>query len=159
MVFRQRDRGPMSPVVIARVSGLVVAGLGLGACILARNLPAQTGFGLGPAFLPFWTGIVLTACGLWLCARPTPDPEVSWPASRGFARAASGFILLLLYALALQPLGYLISSAVFLVIAILLLEPVRPTRALIVGIAGAVFLFFIFRVWLRVPLPGGVLGW
>jgi putative tricarboxylic transport membrane protein len=148
----------MSSVVITRVSGLVIAGIGFAVCILARSLPAQTGFGLGPAFLPFWTGIVLAVCGLWLCARPTPDPEVSWPASRGFARAASGFIILLLYALALQPLGYLISTAVFLVIAILLLEPVRPTRALVVGIASAAILFLIFRVWLRIPLPGGVLG-
>jgi putative tricarboxylic transport membrane protein len=145
--------------MIARVSGLVVAGIGVAACILARSLPAQTGFGLGPAFLPFWTGIVLVACGLWLCARPLVDPEVSWPTPRMFARAACGFILLLLYALALQPLGYLISTAVFLVIAILLLEPIRLTRAFLVGIASAAFLFFIFRVWLRVPLPGAVLSW
>jgi putative tricarboxylic transport membrane protein len=138
---------------------LVVAGIGVAACILARSLPAQTGFGLGPAFLPFWTGIVLAACGLWLCARPAAEPEVSWPGSRAFARAASGFLLLLLYALALQPLGYLISTAVFLVIAILLLEPVRPARTFMVGIACAAFLSLIFRVWLRVPLPGGVLGW
>ncbi len=148
----------MSPVVIARVSGLVVAGLGVASCVLARSLPAQTGFGLGPAFLPFWTGIVLAACGLWLCARPTVDPEVSWPTSRGFARAASGFVLLLLYALALQPLGYLISTAVFLVVGILLLEA-RRARALVIGIASAAFLFLIFRVWLRIPLPGGFLGW
>ena len=149
----------MSPVVIARLSGLVVAALGVAACIFARRLPAQTGFGLGPAFLPFWTGIVLAACGLWLCARPTADTEVSWPTSRGFARAACGFVLLLLCALALQPLGYLISTAVFLVVTILLLEPARRARALVVGIASAVFLFLIFRVWLRIPLPGGALGW
>lgn len=145
--------------MIARLSGLVVAGIGIAVCILARSLPAQTGFGLGPAFLPFWTGIVIAACGLWLCARPLVDPEVSWPTSRMFARAAFGFVLLLLYALVLQPLGYLFSTAVFLVIAILLLEPDRLTRAFLVGIASAVILFLIFRVWLRVPLPGGVLGW
>jgi putative tricarboxylic transport membrane protein len=149
----------MSPVVIARFSGLVVTGLGVAACILARSLPAQTGFGLGPAFLPFWTGIVLAACGLWLCARAAVDAEVSTPTSREFARAASGFVLLLLYALALQPLGYLISTAVFLVVGILVLEPLRRARAIVVGIASAAFLFLIFRVWLRVPLTGGVLGW
>ena len=148
----------MSSAVIARFSGIVVAGLGVAACIFARRLPAQTGFGLGPAFLPFWTGILLAAFGLWLCARPTADAEVSWPTSRGFARAAFGFVLLLLYALVLQPLGYLISTAVFLVVGILLLEPVRRARALAVGIASAAFLFLIFRVWLRIPLPGGVLG-
>jgi hypothetical protein len=29
----------------------------------------------------------------------------------------------------------------------------------VVGVASAAFLFLIFRVWLRIPLPGGVLGW
>jgi putative tricarboxylic transport membrane protein len=149
----------MSPVLIARLSGAVVTALGVAACIFARRLPAQTGFGLGPAFLPFWTGIVLAACGLWLCARAAVDAEVSWPTSRGFARAASGFLLLLLYALALQPLGYLVSTAVFLVVGMLLLEPLRTGRALFLGIGSAAFLLLIFRVWLRVPLPGGVLGW
>ena len=149
----------MSPAVIARFSGLVVTGLGVAACIFARRLPAQTGFGLGPAFLPFWTGILLAACGLWLCARPVVDAEVTWPSARGFARAGSGFVLLLLYALALRPLGYLISTAVFLAVGILLLDPLRRVRALVVGIAGAAFLFLIFRVWLRIPLPGGLLPW
>jgi putative tricarboxylic transport membrane protein len=149
----------MSPVLIARLSGAVVTALGVAACIFARRLPAQTGFGLGPAFLPFWTGIVLAACGLWLCARAAVDAEVSWPTSRGFARAASGFLLLLLYALALQPLGYLVSTAVFLVVGMLLLEPLRTGRALFLGIGSAAFLLLIFRVWLRVPLPGGVLDW
>jgi putative tricarboxylic transport membrane protein len=149
----------MSPIVSARISGLVVTGLGVAACILARRLPAQTGFGLGPAFLPFWTGIVLAACGLWLCARAVVDAEATWPSARGFARAVSVLVLFLLYALALQPLGYLISTALFLVIAILLLEPLRLARAFTVGVASAAFLFLIFRVWLRIPLPGGVLGW
>ena len=149
----------MSPVVSARLSGLVVAGLGVAACILARRLPAQTGFGLGPAFLPFWTGVVLTACGLWLCARGAVDSELSWPSSRGFTRAVSGFLLLLLYILALQPLGYLMSTAIFLVVGMLLLEPVRPSRVFVFGLASAAFLFLIFRIWLRVPLPGGGVGW
>jgi len=149
----------MPPATIARLSGLVVTGLGVAACILARGLPAQTGFGLGPAFLPFWTGILIAACGLWLCTRGVVDAEVSGLSLRGFARAASGFVLLLLYALALQTLGYLISTAVFLVITILLLDPVHPIRAFAVGITSAAFLSLIFRVWLRIPLPGGVLGW
>ena len=149
----------MAVIVIARASGLIVIGLGIAACILARRLPAQTGFGLGPAFLPFWTGIVLVGCGLWLCARGIVDAEISWPSARGFARSVCGFVVLSAYALALQPLGYLISTAVFLVITALLLEPIRSIRALVFGAASAVLLSLIFRIWLRVPLPAGVLGW
>ena len=149
----------MSPVVIARLSALVVAALGFSASILARRLPHQMGFGLGPAFLPFWTGIVLAVCGLWLCVRPGIEGGVSCPRARKLARAAAGFLLLVLYSLALGPLGYLLSTAGFLVIGMFLLESARPARALLVGVASAAFLLLIFRVWLRVPLPGGFLGW
>ncbi|HEU4344198.1 MAG TPA: tripartite tricarboxylate transporter TctB family protein [Candidatus Binatia bacterium] len=147
------------PYAISRLSGLIVAGLGVAACILARRLPAQTGFGLGPAFLPFWTGVVLSACGLWLCVRGAPDPELSWPSSRGLTRAASALLLLLLYMLVFEPLGYLMSTAIFLVVGMLLLEPVRPSRVFVFGLVSAAFLFVLFRTWLRIPLPSGVLGW
>ena len=149
----------MSPVMVERFSALVVIAVGVAACILARRLPAQTGFGLGPAFLPFWIGVVLAACGLWLCARPANSTEVSWPSPRGLARAGAGFVAILFYALALEPLGYLVATSGFLIGGMLLLEVGRPLRALIFGFGSAFFLLFIFHIWLRVPLPGGLLGW
>ena len=149
----------MSPAATRRLPGLAVLAVGITAAVLARRLPAQTGFGLGPAFLPFWTGIVLAACGIWLCLRPDENAEVSRPSQRGMARAGIGFVILLLYTLTLEPLGYLLSTAGFLVGAMLLLEPKRPLRALLLGIGSAAFLLLIFRLWLRVPLPGGFVGW
>lgn len=149
----------MSPVVASRLSGVVVLTLGLIAAALARLLPVQTGFGLGPAFLPFWTGLVLAASGIWLCVRPPAEPPGERPGWGGLARGAVGFSILILYALFLEPLGYLVSTAGFLVAGIFLLDPVRPARALFIGLSSSVFLLLIFRVWLRVPLPGGLLGW
>jgi putative tricarboxylic transport membrane protein len=149
----------MSKVGGMRFAALTVLALGVAASVLARLLPAQTGFGLGPAFLPFWTGIVLAACGIWLYLRPAENGEVSWPNSRGLKRAGVGFLAVLFYALALEPLGYLLSSAAFLVFAMTLLEPARPLRTLFLGSASALILLVIFRIWLRVPLPGGLLAW
>lgn len=148
----------MSPVMAERFSALVVIAVGVAACVLARRLPAQTGFGLGPAFLPFWIGVVLAACGLWLCARPANSTEGSWPSPRGLARAGAGFVAILFYVLALEPLGYFLSTSGFLIGGMLLLELGRPFRALIFGFGSSFFLLIIFRIWLRVPLPGGLLG-
>ena len=53
----------MSPAATRRLPGFMVFAFGVTASVLARRLPAQSGFGLGPAFLPLWTGIVLAACG------------------------------------------------------------------------------------------------
>ena len=149
----------MSPAATRRLPGLIVLTLGITASVLAHRLPAQTGFGLGSAFLPFWTGLLLAACGLWLCVRLDENAEVSWPGYHGMARAGVGFVILLFYTLALEPLGYLLSTAGFLVGGMLLLEPKRPLWALFLGIASASFLILIFRIWLRVPLPGGLVGW
>jgi len=146
-------------LVSERVAGVVVLALGVIACILARRLPSQAGFGLGPAFLPFWTGVLLGGCGLWLIARPERDEEAVTLGSRGPKRASIGFLILFLYTLALGPAGYLLSTVGFLTVSILLLDQGRPLRALSLGFGAALVLILIFRIWLRVPLPGGLLGW
>jgi putative tricarboxylic transport membrane protein len=140
-----------------RLCALAVLALGITASILARQLPAQTGFGLGPAFLPFWIGIVLAVCGLWLFVATPEVGEVFWPNFRGWRRVTVGFLAVLFYTLALEPLGYLVSTAAFLCVGMALLEPSRTLRAFFWGSASAVFLLFIFRIWLRVPLPRGLL--
>jgi hypothetical protein len=149
----------MSPVVKTRLSGAVVLALGIAAAVLARRLPAQAGFGLGPAFLPFWTGVIFAGCGLWLLARPSAIPDLTPGDRLGLGRAAVGFSILLLYVLGLERFGYLLSTAAFLAGTAFLLSPSHPSRALSVGFGGAVFLVLVFRVWLRIPLPGGFIGW
>jgi putative tricarboxylic transport membrane protein len=149
----------MSKVGGTRLAALIVLALGVATSILARRLPAQSGFGLGPAFLPLWTGIVLAACGICLYLRAAENGEISWPNSRSFKRVGAGFLAVVLYAVALEPLGYLISSTAFLVLGMMLLQPARPLQALLLGSGSALFLFFIFRIWLRVPLPNGLSPW
>jgi putative tricarboxylic transport membrane protein len=139
----------------ARLPGLGVAAIGIAAALLARRIPGEAGFGLGPAFLPFWTAVLLAGSGGWVALRPAPV-EASW---RGLARAGAGLAVLLAYALALTPLGYVAATAAFLGAGTWLLEPSRPARALVVGVAGALFLRLLFGTWLGVPLPGGAVGW
>ncbi len=144
---------------MSRLPGLAVLALGVVAAGLARRLPGPAGFGLGPAFLPFWTGLVLAACGAWIAARPAAVADGAGPAPGGFRRAAGALAVLLAYLLLLEPLGYLAATAAFLVGAVWLLDPRRPGRAAAVGLGGAAFLLLVFRVWLRVPLPRGLLDW
>ena len=149
----------MSPVVKTRLSGAAVLAFGIAAAILARRLPAQTGFGLGPAFLPFWTGLILAGSGLWLLARPRNGADLTVTEFGSLGRAAAGFVILLLYTLALEPLGYVISTVGFLIGTAFLVSPNHPARVLFVALGGTFFLVLVFRLWLRIPLPGGVVGW
>ena len=133
--------------------------VGLAFCILARGLPAQTGFGLGPAFLPFWMGVLLSLCGAWVTIRPGKQSEGEAAAPGGPRRAAFGLFILLLYTLALEPLGYLLSTLGFLFGCLRFLYRASSARALSVAFTGGLVLFLIFRMWLRIPLPAGFLGW
>src|SRR5919106_290739 len=109
----------MSVRVTEGSPGAAIGVLGLVFCILARQLPQKTGFGLGPAFLPFWTGVLLLLCGVWLMIRPGERSEAQAVPGAGLRRAAAGFLILLLYALALEPfsLGVICSSTRFLMFA------------------------------------------
>jgi hypothetical protein len=142
-----------------RLPGAAALVVGLAFCILARWLPAQTGFGLGPAFLPFWTGVLLLLCGAWITIRPGKQSEGEAAAPGGPRRAAFGLSILLLYALALEPLGYLLSTLGFLFGCLRFLYKASYVRALSVAFTSGLVLFLIFRVWLRIPLPAGFLGW
>jgi putative tricarboxylic transport membrane protein len=139
----------------ARLPGLAVAAVGVTAAVLARRIPVQAGFGLGPAFLPFWTGLALAGCGLWIALQPAP-----WEATpRGLGRAAVGLGSVVLYAAALEPVGFLPATAAFLAGGAWLLDPARRGRAALVALGGALVLRLVFGGWLGVPLPGGPLGW
>ena len=149
----------MAATATERLPGAAALVVGLAFCILARRLPAQTGFGLGPAFLPFWTGILLLLCGAWITIRPGKQSEGETPSRAAPRRAASGFFILLLYTVALEPLGYLLSTLGFLFGCLRFLYRASSARALSVAFTGGLVLFLIFRMWLRIPLPAGVLGW
>src|ERR687891_219137 len=76
-----------------RLPGAAALVVGLAFCILARGLPAQTGFGLGPAFLPFWMGVLLSLCGAWVTIRPGKQSEGEAAAPGGPRRAAFGLFI------------------------------------------------------------------
>jgi hypothetical protein len=96
---------------------------------------------------------------LWLLVRPGEGTETTTPGLLSLGRAAAGFSLLLLYVLALERLGYFLSTVAFLAGTMLFLSPTHVGRAISVAFGGALFLLLIFGIWLRIPLPGGPIGW
>ena len=71
------------------------------------------------------------------------------------------FLCLLIYILLLQPVGFIIMSALFILAECMILTPKekrKPLIALAVGIIVAVFVDFAFVRLLHVLLPVGILG-
>ena len=64
------------------------------------------------------------------------------------------FIILFLYAFAMRPVGYLISTFVYLIVQVVLLI----LKALILAVVFSVLSDYLFVELLSVPLPAGILG-
>jgi len=119
----------------------------------------------GPGFLPFVTGLILVALsvtllGARLLKRKDRAGSIGEPMPRAQAlrRILKALGALCLYVLILEPLGFLLTTFLFMVLA-LRLEPRRWTFILPAAIGATAFFFFLFKVLLRVPLPPGILGY
>lgn len=71
------------------------------------------------------------------------------------------FVCLLIYIWLLQPVGFIIMSALYIFAEAMILTPKgkrKPLLTAIIGIAAAVLVDYIFARFLHVLLPAGILG-
>lgn len=124
---------------------------------------------LGPRAMPVALGGGMALCGLLLLVgkvvRPAPRPVLlaEGPSESEDVGPFSPSRLLLVivatavYVAAFEPLGYLLSTPLY-VAALLLIHGAVPRRALLAApILIALALYAGFRLGLNVPLPGGIL--
>lgn len=156
-----------SPVLSRDVaSSLFWAGVGVVFC--AGSL--AYGFGStgvpGAAFLPFLTGlslVVLSILNLAVALRkkrvgPSPDQApTGYPAGKKAKRILVVLAALLFYVIALERLGFLMTSFSFMA-AVIALDFRRWPLVVLASACFTAFFFILFKVVLRVPLPLGILG-
>jgi len=72
------------------------------------------------------------------------------------------FAALFIYILLLQPVGFIIMSALYIFAECMILTPREKRKlilAAIIGVVSAVLVDFVFVEFLHVLLPAGILGW
>lgn len=116
----------------------------------------------GPGFLPRWiaigiigTGLVLTAKGI----RPglAVQEVIDWPDATGWRRVGLMIGALAVSLLVLDKLGFLVTTALFMVVVVYGLGSRSWWTLVSMPLVAAIGLYVIFAVWLRVPLPKGIL--
>jgi putative tricarboxylic transport membrane protein len=144
-----------------------IAGAALLALAVAFSAGALTHYaywspnGPGPAFLPFWLGLVMAVLATMLLvgAVRSTDPGEPWlPGGAGLRRLALVLGLTTALVALLNVVGMVIGTVLFLVALMRWLDrqPWRVTLPVALAVAGMNYL--VFTRWLRVPLPVGVLG-
>jgi putative tricarboxylic transport membrane protein len=133
-----------------RIFGLVAALVALAYIVSATQI--QTSFladPVGPKVFPILIGVIGAISAMFLVFRPDPEPE--WPVARTFAALGLAVIVLVAYAYALKPLGFLVPTAVVAAILSYQISP-RARFAAITGVSLSVGLFLIFRFALGLGL-------
>jgi putative tricarboxylic transport membrane protein len=114
----------------------------------------------GAGFLPFGLAIVLIGLSLALILKSwkkESGPVPFWP-KRGWLRPLLGVGIFLLYALILGPLGFILTTFLFLIFWMWIIERIRWVTILTLSVGVTAILYFIFEYFLEVPLPAGLLG-
>ena len=117
--------------------------------------------GPGPAFLPFWLGLVMAglATALLVGAIRSPDAGPAWlPRGDGLRRLALVLGATVAFVALLGVIGMTIGTVLFLVVLLRFLDrqPWPLTIAVALAVAGLNYL--VFARWLHVPLPASPLG-
>ncbi|WP_413718604.1 tripartite tricarboxylate transporter TctB family protein [Silicimonas sp. MF1-12-2] len=140
-----------------RIFGVVVV---LGAlAYIAGALQTQTSFmadPVGPKTFPIMIGAVAGLCGLFMVFKPDEEPE--WPDLRAAFALLISVLVLIGYAYALKPLGFIIPTAIAAAILSYQISP-RIGFAALTGPGLAVGLFVLFKFILGLGLVAFPKGW
>lgn len=117
--------------------------------------------GPGSGFLPVWLGIALAVLAvlLFVNAGVTASEGGRWlPDLAALRRLALILGASVVFVVAMDAVGMIVGTALFLVFVLRVVERYRWTTVLGVAAAAAVANYVVFTYWLRVPFPTGVLG-
>ncbi|MBE2998193.1 tripartite tricarboxylate transporter TctB family protein [Nocardiopsis sp. HNM0947] len=140
-----------------RVIGVIL--LALSATLLALSFgfpPPGQEHDPGTAALPRIVAVVLGLLSLALIWRPERSGPL--PDTGGLVQVGAIALLSLVYALLLEPIGFVLASTGFMAAALLLIGVRRPVAIAAVSAGVAVGLHLLFAQLLEVFLPTGLLS-
>jgi putative tricarboxylic transport membrane protein len=133
-----------------RIFGLVIIAVALGFILSATQIQASfLSDPVGPKTFPYLIGGVMALSGLVVFLRP--DPEPVWPGMGIAGKLLIATVVLIGYAYALKPLGFLIPTALAAGLLSYQIQP-RPRAAALTGIGLSIGLFLIFKYALGLGL-------
>ena len=135
-------------------------------------LIGSTSFGLGelsepgPGFFPFLMSLCLVIFSLVHFVgslKKRQSSQVSpgqrfWPEMKYLTRIVLIVFLVLLYILAMNPLGFVPTTFLFMFVLLKCIEPRRLRVVFLISGVTTGLAYAVFELWLRVNLPKGFLG-
>lgn len=145
-----------------RISGLFFIGVGIFFSLYACFVEIGPWNEPGPGFLPFWAGITIAVMAAFLLIGSfkggSPLRPPFFPETGSWKRVVMTFLALIVYNLLLNPLGFFLTTILFVGFLVRYIFPQSMSRTLVVAIASAIVARLLFINFLETQLPKGFLG-
>ena len=147
-----------------RLAGMVLLAASVAILFAVFAIPGRGGYSSsGPRFVPLIVAIGLILLTAAFLARTwvRPDMELAErsaeeDAATHWATPALLLVAMVAYALLMEPVGYILSTAAFFVPVARLLGSRSLVRDVVIGLVAGVGLFTAFTQYLGVSLPAGL---
>ena len=152
-IGNQRDFwGGLMFAVIGLTFTVIAYGVKIGDLVLLNGYAMGTPARMGPAFFPFWLGLILTLIGV---AIAVGGLRGSGPPVDKFHWGPIGFVLgaVILFGTLLKPLGMPLSGLILVVVSSFGSHEFRWKPVLILAVALVVFSTVVFVYGLKLPIP------
>jgi putative tricarboxylic transport membrane protein len=110
---------------------------------------------LGPKTFPIIIGVLLAIASLYPLLRPDPEPD--WPARARGLEIVAALVVMVAYALLLEPLGFVVATALAAAVLSWRLGASLGAAA-IAGVGISVGIYVVFHLILGLSLARGPLG-
>jgi putative tricarboxylic transport membrane protein len=144
--------------------GLIFASIGATFALIAKGvpfLPFMQGYAMGtparmgPAFFPFWLGLLLFALGLLIAFNGIREEGGEGSAFPKFHWKPILLVLgaVVLFGLIMKPIGMLLAGVVLIVVASYGSPTFELRRSIILGVILSIFCALVFVWGLKLPIP------
>ncbi|RJR31001.1 MAG: tripartite tricarboxylate transporter TctB family protein [Desulfobacteraceae bacterium] len=140
------------------LSGLFLLAISLAVCTGSVKLGVGTLHEPGSGFFPLASGLALGVFALLILYRAGSETRADsfWTSGANKRAIYLTLALLLLYAIILEPLGFIGSTIVLFLLFSRFVSGHRWKTSIFFAVAVSLATYFVFTLLLRAPLPGGV---
>ena len=142
------------------ISGLFLLVLSIAICTGSLRLHVGTFRAPGAGLFPLVTGVLLGVFSILILLEARRKAEEAipfWVPGANIKAISLSFLVILIYALLLERLGFLASTLVFFLLISRFVSGHRWGTALFFAVVASVATYSVFKFLLRSPLPPGIL--
>lgn len=145
-----------------QISAIFWIVVGIFVCYGSYYLGVGSASNPGSGFISFWCGIILSAIAGVLFCQSFSSKKIdfgeraseTWKGT-GWKKSTLVIFALVSYGLALPNLGFILSTIIFLLFLLKVIEPMKWSISFTVAIMASFITFFIFSRWIGIEFPKG----